>query len=310
MKTSDQADKTEVSSSEDMEVIDLPQRYHWTLDILIQLVKTKPLGTIGGIMALGLILTAVFAPWIAPFDPNMIHGEKTLLPPDSTFWFGTDPLARDFFSRIVWGTRVSLKVAMIVVIVNMLIYTTVGTLSAFFGGIVDTVIQRLVDTMMSIPWMVMMLLVMSILGTGTINVIIALVVVGWAGASRVVRGTVLAIKESDYVLAARATGCKQWVIIVYHILPNVAAPIIVMVTLGIGNVILAEAALSFLGFGIQPPDPSWGRMLSRDGMDFMTHSPGLAIFPGIAISLSVFGFNMLGDALRDLLDPKLTGGGR
>ena len=293
------------------EGLDLPKRYHWTLDLLLQLFKTKPLGAIGAILVLFMVLLAIFAPLIAPFEPHEIFGIKeSLVSPNGTYWFGTDTLARDFFSRVVFGARVSMQVGLIVVGLSVCVYTTVGTLSAFIGGMFDTIVQRVVDAMMSIPWLVFVLMVMAILGPGKKNVIIALVIVGWAGPSRVVRGTVLAIKESEYVLAARATGLKQWMIIVFHILPNIAAPIIVMVTLGLGNVILAEASLSFLGFGVQPPDPSWGRMLSRDGMDFMVQAPWLAIFPGIAISLAVFGFNMFGDALRDLLDPKLTGGGR
>jgi len=279
--------------------------------LLIQLFKTKPLGAIGAILVVFMVFVAVFAPLIAPFEPQQIFGvNDSLKPPNGTYLFGTDPLARDFFSRVVFGARVSMQVGLIVVGLSVCVYTTIGTLSAYIGGLFDTIVQRIVDAIMSIPWLVFVLMVMAILGPGKRNVIIALVVVGWAGPSRVVRGTVLAVKESEYVLAARATGLKQWMIVVFHILPNITAPIIVMVTLGLGNVILAEAALSFLGFGVQPPDPSWGRMLSRDGMDMMVQAPWLAIFPGIAISLAVFGFNMFGDALRDLLDPKLTGGGR
>ena len=292
------------------EDFDLPKRYHWSLDLIIQLVKTKPLGTVGAVLVIFMLLVSIFAPLIAPYSPHAMHGEKILLPPNSTFIFGTDPLARDFFSRVVWGARVSMQVGLIVICITTTTSTLVGTLSAFIGGWFDTIMQRLVDAIMAIPWLIMILLFMAVFGPSKRNLIISLAFVGWAGGSRVIRGTVLAVKQSEYVLAARATGCKQWVIVVFHILPNVAAPIIVLATLGLGSIILAEAAISFLGFGIQPPDPSWGRMLSADGMDFMVQNPGLAIFPGIAISISVFGFNMLGDALRDLLDPKLTGGGR
>ena len=191
---------------------------------------------------------------------------------------------------------------------SLLLSTIVGVLSGYIGGIFDTIVQRFVDAIMSFPWLVIMLTVMAILGPGIRNVILALALAGFAGGSRVIRGAVLAIKESEYIMAARAIGCKQRRIVLKHILPNVAAPIIVLGTLGLGNAILAESALSFLGFGVPPPAPSWGRMLSGDGMDYMLQSPGLAVFPGLAISLAVFGFNMLGDALRDLLDPKLTGG--
>jgi peptide/nickel transport system permease protein len=191
---------------------------------------------------------------------------------------------------------------------SLLLSTIVGVLSGYIGGLFDTVVQRCVDAIMSFPWLIVMLTVMAILGPGIRNVILALAIAGFASWSRVIRGAVLAIRESEYIMAARAIGCKQWRIVLKHILPNVAAPIIVVGTLGLGNAILAESALSFLGFGVPPPAPSWGRMLSGDGMDYMLQSPGLAVFPGLAISLAVFGFNMLGDALRDLLDPKLTGG--
>ncbi len=287
--------------------IDLPRRHHWIIDLIIQLFKTKPLGAVGVVIILGMTFMSVFAPFIAPYDPNEIIGMNINKPPGGQFLFGTDALARDYFSRVVYGARVSLQVGFLVVFFQVLIYTTVGTLSAYIGGIFDTLMQRVVDAVMCIPWMVFMLMVMAVLGSGKQNVIIALVLVGWAGPSRIIRGTVLAVKKSEYVLAARAVGCPKWSIVMHHILPNITAPIIVMATLGLGNIILAEAALSFLGMGIQPPDPSWGRMLSKEGMYYMTEAPWLAIFPGIAISLAVFGFNMTGDALRDLLDPKLNG---
>jgi len=285
-----------------------PKRHHWVLDLFIQLLKTKPLGAFGGFLVLFMVLTAVFASVIAPYGPNDIHGESIVQPPSRTFYLGTDALARDLFSRIVHGARVSLMVGFGAVGLSLLLSTIVGVLSGYIGGIFDTIVQRCVDAIMSFPWLVIMLTVMAILGPGIRNVILALALAGFAGGSRVIRGAVLAIKESEYVMAARAIGCKQWRVVLKHILPNVAAPIIVLGTLGLGNAILAESALSFLGFGVPPPAPSWGRMLSSDGMDYMLQSPGLAVFPGLGISIAVFGFNMLGDALRDLLDPKLTGG--
>jgi peptide/nickel transport system permease protein len=292
-----------------VEDIEIPKRLHWTLDILVQLLKTKPLGAFGGFIVLALIIVALAAPIIAPFGPNEIHGEKTVEAPSRTFYFGTDALARDVFSRIVYGARVSLMVGFGAISLSTTLATIIGILSGYFGGMFDTIVQRIVDAMMSFPWLIIMLTVMAVLGPGIPNVILALAIAGFSGASRVIRSAVLAIKESDYVMAARSVGCKQWMVLLRHILPNVAAPIIVLATLGLGNAILAEAALSFLGFGVPPPAPSWGRMLSGDGLDWMLQGPWLVIFPGLAISSAVFGFNMLGDALRDLLDPKLTGGG-
>lgn len=294
------------------EDLELPKRLHWTLDILVQLIKTKPLGAIGGFIVLTLVIVAIFAPWIAPYEAETMHGTRSLLKPCSEFWLGTDDLARDVFSRLVYGARVSLKIGILTVLISTFLSTSIGILSAYIGGLFDTIVQRIVDTMMSLPWLVIMLTIMAILGPGERNVILALVIAGFAAGSRVIRGAVMAIRESEYLLAARAIGCKRWVILVYHVLPNVSAPIIVQATLGLGSVILVESALSFLGFGVPPPAPSWGRALSSEGIDFMLQNPGLAIFPGLAIAFTVFGFNMLGDALRDLLDPRLQGtaGGR
>ena len=291
-----------------LEQIEPPKRHHWILDLFIQLVKTKPLGAFGGLLVLCMVITAVLAPVIAPYEPNEILGDKVVQPPSSSFLLGTDALARDVFSRIVHGARVSLMVGFGAVGLSILLSMIIGILSGYIGGVFDTVIQRCVDAIMSFPWLIIMLTVMALLGPGIRNVILALALAGFAGGSRVVRGAVLTIKESEYVMAAKAIGCKQWMIVLRHILPNVAAPIIVLGTLGLGNAILAESALSFLGFGVPPPAPSWGRMLSGDGLDYMLQAPGLAVFPGLAISIAVFGFNMLGDALRDLLDPRLTGG--
>ncbi|MBW1812288.1 MAG: ABC transporter permease [Deltaproteobacteria bacterium] len=288
--------------------ISLPKRHHWAIDLILQLFRTKPLGAFGGILVMILVIVALFAPIIAPYHPHTIHGELILQPPGKQFWFGTDALARDIFSRIVWGARVSLIVGFGAVGISVLFATIIGVLSAFVGGVFDTIVQRIIDTWMSFPWLILMLTIMAILGPGMANVIFALALAGFAGGSRVIRGAVMAIRESEYVLAARATGCKKWVVIVFHILPNITAPIMVLSTLGLGNVILVEATLSFLGLGVPPPAPSWGRALSGDGLNYMLQAPWLAIFPGVAISIAVFGFNMLGDALRDLLDPKLTGG--
>ncbi len=285
----------------------LPQRHHWTLDILIQLIKTKPLGAVGGFLVLVLVVVGVLAPVITYTGPRVMHSEYTLVGPSKKFFFGTDQLGRDVYTRIVYGARLSLFFGIAATLMSTTIATIIGILSAFIGGIFDTVVQRIVDAWMSFPYLIIMLTIMALLGPGTLNLIIAFAIAAWAGQSRVIRSATLSIKGNEYLLAARATGCKQRTIMLRHILPNVAAPIIVMISMNIGTAILVEAALSFLGFGIPPPAASWGRMLSSDGLSQMLQQPGLAIFPGLSISIAVFGFNMLGDALRDLLDPRLQG---
>jgi len=288
----------------------LPQRRSLFLELIRQMIRTKPLGAFAGVLIVGMVVIALLAPFVAPYGPNAIHKERTLQAPSGAFFFGTDSLARDLFSRILYGARVSLTVGIGAVALSLLFATGIGLVSGYFGGTFDAVLQRLVDAFMAFPWLLIMLTIMAVLGPGTENVILALAIGGFSGSSRVIRSAVLQVKENEYVLAAKAIGCRDWIIIFRHILPNVAAPIIVMATMGLGNAILAESALSFLGFGVPPPAPSWGRMLSGDGLVYMLQAPWLAVFPGLAISLAVFGFNMLGDALRDLLDPKLTGGAR
>jgi peptide/nickel transport system permease protein len=290
----------------------LPKRHHWLVDILVQLILTKPLGAVGGFLVLLLVVVGVLAPVITYTDPFVMHSEYTLVGPSAKFFLGTDQLGRDVYSRIVYGARLSLFFGIAATALSTTIATIVGILSAFIGGMFDTTVQRFVDAMMAFPYLIIMLTIMALFGPGTLNLILAFGVAAWAGQSRVIRSATLSIKGNEYLMAARAIGCKQRTIMLRHVLPNVAAPIIVMISMNIGGAILVEAVLSFLGFGIPPPAPSWGRMLSSDGLSQMLQQPGLAIFPGISISIAVFGFNMLGDALRDLLDPRLQGtaGGR
>lgn len=291
---------------------ELPKRHHWLIDIGIQLILTKPLGAVGGLLVIILVVVALLAPVITYSDPLELHSDYTLVGPSKKFFFGTDQLGRDVYSRIVYGARLSLYFGIAATAMSTSIATVVGILSAFIGGVFDTAMQRFVDAMMSFPYLIIMLTIMALLGPGTLNLIIAFGIIAWSGQSRVIRSATLSIKGNEYIMAARATGCKLRTIMLRHVLPNVAAPIIVMISMNIGGAILAEAVLSFLGFGIPPPAPSWGRMLSSDGLSQMLQQPGLAIFPGLSISIAVFGFNMLGDALRDLLDPRLQGtaGGR
>ena len=278
------------------------------LDTLVRLVRTKPLGLVGAIIILLLIVMAVFAPWLAHYPPAAIHPRYKLLGPSHTWWMGTDNLGRDIFSRVVYGARVSLKVGFIAVFVSIVLATAIGVVSGYFGGIVDTVTQRLVDAMIAFPGLVLILLIVAIWGNTLNNVIVALAFFGIAGNSRIMRGAALTVRGQTYIESARAVGASHTRIIVLHIVPNVAATAITLATLGLGSVILAEASLGFLGLGVPPPNPTWGNMLSGQARQFMIQAPWLAIFPGVALSLAIFGFNMLGDALRDLLDPRLRGG--
>jgi peptide/nickel transport system permease protein len=272
------------------------------------LALAKPLGTLGGGGILLLTLTAVFAPALAPHEPLQIHAADRLQPPSLRYPLGTDDFGRDILSRVIYGARISMLIGLGAVAISTLLATIIGVISGYYGGRLDAILQRGVDALMAFPWLVVLLTIMAMLGQGLENVILALGIGGTAGNARLVRSAVLVIKDSQYVKAARALGCRDSQIILRHILPNIAAPLVVVATLGLGVAILAESSLSFLGFGVPPPTPSWGGMLSGSGRTYMLKAPWMAIFPGLAISLAVFGFNILGDALRDVLDPKLRGG--
>jgi peptide/nickel transport system permease protein len=229
-------------------------------------------------------------------------------PPSAAHWLGTDNLSRDMWSRVVYGARVSVTVGFATIALGIALATAIGVTSAYFGGACDLVVQRVVDAWLSFPYLIIILSVMAVLGPGRANLVISVAIIAAATNSRVIRGAALTVMQSQFVEAARAIGCGHGRIIVRHILPNVTATIIILATIGLGAVILAESALSFLGFGVPPPYPSWGGMLSGSGRTYMFRAPWMAIWPGVAISLAVFGFNMLGDALRDVLDPRLRGG--
>jgi peptide/nickel transport system permease protein len=274
---------------------------------LWRLVKEKPLGAFGGVLVLVLMLCAVFAHWIAPYPYDETNVRQRLKPPSAQFYLGTDNLGRDVFSRIIYGARISVTVGFGAVTLSILLATILGVTSGYFGGKVDVLVQRIVDAAMAFPPLVILLSIMAVLGPGLLNVILVLGIIPSANRSRVIRSATLAAKENQYVEAAQAVGASHLRIILRYILPNVMAPIIIVATNALGAVILVEATLSFLGFGVPPPYPSWGEMLSGSGRSYMYKAPWMAIWPGVAISLAVFGFNMLGDALRDLLDPRLRG---
>jgi peptide/nickel transport system permease protein len=274
---------------------------------LWRLVREKPLGAFGGMLVLVLMLCAIFAHWIAPYPYDETNVRQRLKPPSAQFYLGTDNLGRDVFSRIIYGARISVTVGFGAVTLSILLATILGVSSGYFGGKVDVFIQRVVDAAMAFPPLVILLSIMAVLGPGLLNVILVLGIVPSANRSRVIRSATLAAKENQYVEAARAVGASHLRILLCYILPNIMAPIIIVATNALGAVILVEATLSFLGFGVPPPYPSWGEMLSGSGRSYMYKAPWMAIWPGVAISLAVFGFNMLGDALRDLLDPRLRG---
>ncbi len=286
-----------------------PNRLAAVLTALWQFTWRKPLGALGGFIVLGLLIMAIFAPWIAPYQYDETIPGARMKAPGAQFWMGTDNLGRDVYSRVVYGAAVSVTVGFGAVLLANILATAIGITSGYFGGAYDICVQRVVDAWQSFPFLVVILSLMAVLGPGLLNLILALGVLGAAAASRVIRGTTISVMQNTYVEAARALGAGHLRIMLRYILPNVAATVIILATIGLGGAILAESALSFLGFGVPPPYPSWGAMLSGSGRSFMYRAPWMAIWPGAAISLAVFGFNMLGDALRDELDPRLRGGG-
>ena len=286
-----------------------PNRITAVLIALWQFCRHKPLGAFGGLIVLVLLLLALFAPWIAPYSYDETIPGARMKAPGAQFWMGTDNLGRDVFSRVVYGAGVSVTVGFGAVLLANVFATLIGITSGYFGGAYDICVQRVVDAWQSFPFLVVILSMMAVLGPGLLNLVLALGVLGAAAGSRVIRGTTISVMQNTYVEAARALGAGHLRIMLRYVLPNVAATIIILATIGLGAAILAESALSFLGFGVPPPYPSWGAMLSGSGRSFMYRAPWMAIWPGAAISLAVFGFNMLGDALRDVLDPRLRGGG-
>ena len=268
-------------------------------------IRRKPLGAASAALIVLLVLTAIFADVIAPYDPLAAQPEVRLAPPSWAHLFGTDDIGRDVFSRVIYGSRISLWVGLLAVGIGTLVGMIIGLASGYWEGHLDMVLQRIMDAIQAIPGLMLALAIVSVLKPNTTNAMLAIAVVIIPGNSRIVRGAVLSAKQNRYVEAAEALGCRQLHILVLHILPNVTAPILIIASIWFGNAILIEATLSFLGLGTQPPTPSWGLMLSSTGRAFMEQAPWLAIFPGLAISLAVLGFNLFGDTLRDAWDPKL-----
>lgn len=270
--------------------------------------RTKPLGAIGALLVLLVMILAIFAPFLSPHDPLALYRDKQFTPPGQEFILGTDNVGRDLLSRIIWGSRVSLYVGILSVSIGSTIGGVLGLVSAYLGGTFDTTVQRLIDSIMAFPALVLAIAIVAMMGASTNNVVVALSVVLIPQGCRVIRSAALSAKENQYIDAARAIGCSDMRIVFRHLLPQCVAPFIVLATASVGWAIVIEASLNFLGVGTPPPTATWGGMLAGAARRYAESAPWMAIFPGIAISLAVFGFNMLGDALRDVLDPRLRTG--
>lgn len=263
------------------------------------------LAVIGAGLVILLLLTAIFAPWVAPYAPNKVQFGDTWLFPSRTHWMGTDGLGRDFFSRVVFGARVALQVGLLSQFIASSIGIPLGMLAGYRGGAFDFAVMRLVDVAWALPRMLLAVLIMTVLGPGFNNVLLAIGITGWVPICRLARAQVLKEKQEDYVLAARAIGAQDFHTITRHVLPNVFAPLIVALTLGIPQSIFAEAGLSFLGLGVNPPTPSWGSMVG-DSVNHIRYYWHLALFPAVMIGVTMFSFTLLGDGLRDALDVRMT----
>ena len=274
-------------------------------EMAMKMTRKYPLGAFGAVIVVVMIFLAIFANVISPYDPEANAFEFMLTAPDWQFWMGTDQFGRDILTRIIYGSRTALFVGFSCAIIGASVGLVLGVGSAYFGGRFDLFFQRVMDVFMAFPLIIMALAVVSIFGTGTQNVIIAITIPFIPRCARVVRSSALAIREIPYVDAARALGFTHSRIILRHMVPNVMAPFLIMLTAFVGQAILLEASLSYLGLGVQEPTPAWGLMLQGGAEEYAESAPWVAIWPGVAISLAVFGFNLFGDSLRDALDPKL-----
>ena len=273
----------------------------------VRLLMKSPTGMIGFLIILGFVFFGVAGAWVSPYDPTHAEFSKKLLPPMTDgHILGTDQLGRDMLSRIIHGTQISLIIGVTTVFFAGTIGTIIGIITGYFRGWIDTVLMRVVDVQLSFPFILLVLIINAVIGAGLRNIIISLVIAGWVVYARIVRSEVLALREKEFILSCEATGVPRWEIILKHILPNLLTPIIILSSLQVATFIIAEASISFLGFGVQPPQPAWGNMLS-EGKNYIFSSWWLITFPGLAIVLVSLGVNFFGDWLRDVLDPQLKG---
>jgi len=268
--------------------------------------RRNRLAVLGAATVVLLVLVAVFADVVAPYSPTLVNLNEQFEPPSLKHPFGTDYFGRDILSRVIHGARISLVIGLVPTVMALAFGTVVGVTAGFKGGKIDTVLMRLGDIVMAFPSLILAMVVTYTLGASLFTLFIALAVVGWAGAARVVRAQTLSLRQRDFVTASRSVGVGQAGIMYRHIIPNCLAPILILLTLGIPGAIMAEAGLSFLGVGAQPPTPSWGLMVN-EGQEYLFSAPWASIFPGLAILVTVLAFNFVGDGLRDALDPFLKG---
>jgi peptide/nickel transport system permease protein len=277
-------------------------------DFFIRLVREKPLGTFGAVVVVILLFAGIFADQLAPYGYNESHVVDRLQGPSTQYLLGTDNMGRDILSRVIYGARISVVVGLSATAISIVISIIGGLTSGFIGGKFDLIFQRFVDAYMGFPTLVILIVLVSLTGVGLWQIILVLGLQYGIVGIRSVRGPVIAVKNNMYVDAAKATGCSLWRVLGRHILPNIMASIIIFFTLRVPGVIMTEAALSFLGFGIPPPEPSWGGMLSGSARTYMIRNPWMAVWPGLALAVTIYGINMFGDAVRDLLDPRMRGG--
>ena len=285
-----------------------PKRRSRLLNFITRLVMTKPLGTTSGIVILVLVIVAIFADFLMPYPFSEVHARDMLQGSSAQYLLGTDQLGRDILSRLIYGARLSLYVGLSATTIDVVVGILIGGISGFVAGKYDLIMQRFVDAWIAFPGLLILLTVMSIAGKGLTQIILVLGIAGGIGGSRIIRGAVIGIKENDYFLAAEAIGSTKWRTLMRHVLPNIMPVIIIIYSISVGGVIMTEASLSFLGFGLPAQIPSWGGMLSREGRLYMEMKPMLALWPGLCLTIVIYCLNMFGDSLRDLLDPRLRGG--